>query len=430
MDIKEYINILKYDSDSELRRGAAISLIETGIYNSDIINAFIQGVLEKDYGLKDICYQALSNPPLEFAEHIAEHIAYFITSNEIELRNLAGDILLKIGKASEIPLLTYLQFDNDDVKQFAADILGAIGTEKSITAFINLLQENNPNIVASVIDGLGKLKAVDSIKYFLPLYEKNEDFKPIIIEALGKIGGDEAQDFIISKFFSEEDFFIQTACLEALAQISDRIFIVDKLMQEITSFPEEIQPIILKTIIAISFRNNIKPELPLEYRSIARKALFDEDPDTRAAGLIALGDSFFIEDINALLNEIRYDRVDSQKQILFNLLANSDTTVVDKFFISLFYQKKPIVSYIEFLSLLPLFVDYARQENIDRLIKTMVRLIIILGKGNSDSILEILLSINYSKTIEELITYSLNGSEEEKQEIREIAERLFLNELL
>ncbi|HPI19911.1 MAG TPA: HEAT repeat domain-containing protein [Candidatus Kapabacteria bacterium] len=430
MDIKEYINILKYDSDSELRRGAAISLIETGIYNSDIINAFIQGILDKDYGLKDICYRALSNPPLEFAEQIAEHIAYFITSNEIELRNLAGDILLKIGKASEIPLLTYLQFDNDDVKQFAADIIGAIGTEKSITAFINLLQENNPNIVASAIDGLGKLKAIESVKYFLPLYEKNEDFKPIIIEALGKIGGDEAQDFIISKFFSEEDFFIQTACLEALAQISDRIFIVDKLMQEITSFPEEIQPIILKTIFAISFRNNIKPELPLEYRSIARKALFDEDADTRAAGLIALGDSFFIEDITALLNEIRYDRVDSQKQILFNILANSDATVVDKFFISLFYQKKPIVSYIEFLSLLPLFVDYARQENIDRLIKTMVRLIVILGKGNSDSILEILLSINYSKTIEELITYSLNGSEEEKQEIREIAERLFLNELL
>jgi len=430
MDITKYIDLLKSNSDSELKREAAIGLIDTGIYNAEIIKAFIQGLSDNDNGLKDICYRALSNPPIELGEQVAEHIVHFISSKEIELRNLAGDILLKIGTSAEPALLKYLQHNDDYVKQFASDILGTIGTENSIKAFISLLEDVNPNIIASAIDGLGKLKAKESIEYFLPLYENNEDFKPVIIEALSKIDGEEAQDFIIDKFFSEEDFFIQTACLEALAQISDRISIVDRLMQDIISFPEEIQPVMLKTILAISFRNNFNPELPMEYRGIARKALFDEDSETRAAGLIALGDSFFIGDIPALLNEIRYDRVDSQKQILFNILANSDTNVVEKFFINLFNQKKPIVTYIEFLSLLPLFVDYARQENIDQLIKTIVRLIIILGKGNSDNILEILLSINYSKTIEELMTYNINASGEEKQEIHEIAERLFLNELL
>ncbi|NLO18758.1 MAG: HEAT repeat domain-containing protein [Ignavibacteria bacterium] len=430
MNLLENIDILKNSDDIDLRRKAARFIAEAGVYHSEIIDAFIQGIVSEDYGLKDISYRALSHPPLEFAETVAKHIACFLTSEEIELRNLAADILLKIAAPAEDSLLPYLKNQDADIRQFAVDILGEIGTEKSIPAFIKLLKDENSNIVSSVIDGLGKLKAQESIKHFLPLYDQNEDYKPAIIEALSKIAGEEAEEFIINKFFSDNDFFILAACLEALAKISDKTYIADKLMSEISSFPEEIQPIILKTIIAISYRNNIKPELPLEYRSIARVALFDDDPDTRAAGLIALGDSFFVEDIPALINEVRSERVDSQKQILYNLLANSDISVVDRFFISLFYQEQAVVSYIEFLSLLPLFIDYSRAENIEQLIKTLVRLVIILGKANSDNLLEILLSINYNRTIEELKICNLNGSEEEKLEIREIAERLFLNELL
>jgi HEAT repeat protein len=101
MDITKYIDLLKSNSDSELKREAAIGLIDTGIYNAEIIKAFIQGLSDNDNGLKDICYRALSNPPIELGEQVAEHIVHFISSKEIELRNLAGDILLKIGTSAE-----------------------------------------------------------------------------------------------------------------------------------------------------------------------------------------------------------------------------------------------------------------------------------------------------------------------------------------
>jgi len=342
MSAKEIEKILENSTNSNQLRLTIEDLIETKDYSQMMISSLVKILQHNDIGLQDIASRALIQTPPEFADECAKLTAQLIASSNIQIRNLAGDILIKLKSYSVPHLITFLDDVDFDVRKFACDIIGLIATTDVIKSIIPLLNDKDDNVVSSAVEAIGNIVSNNSEKkFFVDLelikgldktYHSKEDLKPMIIETFGKIGGNSAQEFLFDKMLKEEDPFLQIACIDALAFKTENIEIAYRLLSLLSHHNLELQLIILKTIYAIAFRLEKSIVLPDELRYIAHNALNDEDEDIRAAGLIALGDIFYSQDVSFLIKEFKNNNVETQQHILYILLSNSQFDVIQEFF--------------------------------------------------------------------------------------------------
>ncbi|QQS35464.1 MAG: HEAT repeat domain-containing protein [Ignavibacteriales bacterium] len=157
--------------------------------------------------------KALSNSKIPFM------LVKFIPSPDIALRNLAGDILLNCRSNPVTALTEFLPTGNDDDKKFAADLLGLIGDKNAAPSIIQLLKSSdNDNVILACLEAFGNMQCDAAVDDIITIYDKNEVFKPTAVEALGKIGSDDALRFIISRY-EDEDSLTQFSMIEALGLI-------------------------------------------------------------------------------------------------------------------------------------------------------------------------------------------------------------------
>jgi HEAT repeat protein len=108
-----------------------------------------------------------------------------VSSSNIALRNLVGEILLRIGSGTIDTMLQYLsKGDNDDIK-FIIDLLGLIGDTKANHAILDVFHKSdNDNVTLACIEALGSLGCNEALNHLFVVYEQNELFRPTVIEAL------------------------------------------------------------------------------------------------------------------------------------------------------------------------------------------------------------------------------------------------------
>ncbi len=175
-------------------------------------------VEDRDKGVRNSVDIMLSTNP---SNQIPGFLVKYISSVNISTRNLAGEILLKIGSKAIDAMLKYLDSGTDDDKKFIIDIMGLIGDSKAGEPILEIMKVNdNDNVVLACVEALGNLAFLDSLDFLFQVYEKNELFKPTIIEAFGKIGSKRALDFITLKY-NEEDDLIKFSIIESLGLIGD-----------------------------------------------------------------------------------------------------------------------------------------------------------------------------------------------------------------
>lgn len=159
----------------------------------------------------------LSHRPKDAASHLVK----FISSPDISIRNLAGEILSKLGELSVDALIEYNHDKSDDDQKFIIDLLGIIGNPASANHILEILSTtDNDNVILACIEALGNIKYEDAVDILLLFYERNELYRPSIVEALGKIGSQKALDFLLSKFNSEDEL-TKYSILESLGYIGD-----------------------------------------------------------------------------------------------------------------------------------------------------------------------------------------------------------------
>jgi HEAT repeat protein len=430
MDITQAIDKLKHDADAVLRREAANYIVTTGQYSDEAIEAFAHGLSDKDRGVRDICSQALAEADGAAARKAARLTTPFITRQDIELRNLAGEILAKLGSEAIDALLPYLKDKDPDVRKFACDVLGIIGNPVASDNVYPLLEDPDINVVSSAIETLGNMGDEQALDRLFAEYDKNEDLKPIIIEAVGKIGGDKAEDFLLQLLREEEDVFLQTTVIDALAFTGRDISICRKLLSELPYTTSELQVILLKTIYAIAFRLEEHIELPDDLRYIANRALMDEDPDIRAAGLVALGPEFREDDIPGLVNEVLLSEPDVQQHVLYVLMVHSSPEIVDKFIGTFCQNSHPDDTVIEFLSLMSGIWPDATEENKDRFLKSLIHMLFTYPKGNAAEVLDLLIKLEPAPVEREVSFFLQSGSPDQKSEALDAVDQLELKQFL
>jgi hypothetical protein len=213
----EIINMINLGTPEEI-----INLLETLDYNSvdDATLASICALIEhEDKGVQNSLTFFLQNNPNEKSVVI---LLKFISSHNILTRNLAGDIIVKIGHVSTPELIKFLsQSRNNDDLKFVIDLAGLIEDSRAGDKVIEILSHSeNENVVIACLEALGNLKSEDAIDYLIMAYDKNDLYKGNVIEALGKIGTKQALDFLNRKYLSEDDF-VKFPIIEGLGHIGD-----------------------------------------------------------------------------------------------------------------------------------------------------------------------------------------------------------------
>lgn len=204
-------------SDQEIRR----KVIEEFSFKEipdELIETFVNCLVDEDSGVRDAASIALINSQ---NPDIPNSIVKLIKSNDLSIRNLVGEILIKKGRESMPALFNFLPEGNDDDKKFIIDIIGLIGDssdEKKIISFLH--NTSSQNLILSCIETLGNIKSKASVKELINFYFKDNLYKPTIIESLGKIGSAEALDFIMNNYLKEDEL-TKYSMIEALGEIGD-----------------------------------------------------------------------------------------------------------------------------------------------------------------------------------------------------------------
>lgn len=339
---KMEIEKLKIDlksSDPLKRRIAAEEFISNNYFDSDILNAFVDGLTGNDKGFKDVAFYGLTQTFGDVSKEAAGKVVKLIKSDNIETRNLAGDLLVNLGDIAEYFLLDYIDDLDADIRKFAIDILGLISINKHILkTLLNKINDEDSNVYLSVIEAVGNIienvpdiADDEIINTLINKYNKSEDSKVFVIESFGKFKSQKTTEFIFEKMKEEDDKFIQLACIDSLSTNASDKYIVDDLIQLIYTVDDTLKTLILKTILAVSQRLEVPVSIPDDLRETAHKALKDNDNEIRAAGLLALGNIYKLEDVEYLINEIKYFNPETALHILYNLINNSPYEVTYDF---------------------------------------------------------------------------------------------------
>ena len=260
-------------------------------YDPNIAAHLCSYLQKKDKGLRS----ALSH---FFIQHkcylVADKLTEFISSDDISLRNIAGEILISYGGFAVDSLIKFLKKTKDAIDlKFAADILAEIHDKKVEQAVLELIkQTDNENVLISYIEALGNNRSVQSVDLLILLYNQNEILKPYIINALGKIGTLKAFNFILQQY-NDEDDLVKYMIIESLGDIGNEesfFFLLSELQNVTTPFIPPIVEAVYKLHVRygfdIPFDEKVKRALLImlnhkeaDYRKVGAK-LLDEFDDS------------------------------------------------------------------------------------------------------------------------------------------------------
>ena len=278
-------------------------------FDEDLISPLANLISDEDKGVRNaLTMLILANRHPKFPHFIVPFVGF----HDISVRNLAGEILINLGSLSVEALTEYNHENNDDNMKFVVDVLGMIGDPSAAIYTMNILSTaDNDNVILACIEALGNLKYDGAVDILMLFYDRNELYKPTIVEALGKIGSKSCLNFLIDKFDSEDEV-TKYSILESLGNIGDMetYFYLLELVNNVNG------PLVLPLITSISmlkekygldipFDNRMKglliytlAEGTHDHKKIAFNLIEDfNDKDILSSSLKLLGEDFELDEL-------------------------------------------------------------------------------------------------------------------------------------
>jgi HEAT repeat protein len=303
------------------RRRAAEDLSDQ--HGLAVIAALAAALNDENKGVRDAASHALLAMG---GANVARAVVEYIADDNIVTRNLAGELLHQLGKDSVPALLPYIQDTNHDVRKFAVDLLGLIGSEGVAHYIIALLDDRDENVIAASVEALGNLRNPEVVPQLLQAYKKHAFAQAPVAEALGKIGGTQASDFLLLTFnknVSEEspDPVVLFTLIESLGAVGDEHALV-VLQNRVQHVQGRLRNVVLHAIVRIAERVHGKVDLPLSLTRDLLGALQDVDPKIKASAAKGLASSVDNEVTHALLRSFAVE--EELDELLYFLLEQRD----------------------------------------------------------------------------------------------------------
>ncbi len=258
-----------------------------------MLNAEDRGVREAASRLLILC----SN------DKAASLAAIHIMSHNIAVRNLAGDVLVRMGATASRVLLPYVESKDKDVRKFAIDLLAQLPSSPEIVTKIKAhLTDGDQNVVCASIDALGSLHSEQSILNIVQLYDKLEFARPNIVNAAAKFPEKVTTQFFLSAL-SDQDPVVQLAGAEALAIRKDKE-VVEALIKKLDSLSDLAKPVVLHSIVSFLDPATYEGQIPKSLKPHLIEMLNDSDPVYVRAAVRGLRNFVDDEVMKTLINSL------------------------------------------------------------------------------------------------------------------------------
>jgi HEAT repeat protein len=204
--------------DSSLRREAATLLAEIG---GDEASERL-GELLKDHnnGVRDAAQNSIV---MLGGRTFVEKMIPLLIFEDPAIRNMAIDILRKIGIDGIDILHASAKDSNDNVRLFVLDILGTIGSHESLDTLIEGLYDTNPNVRNASVISLGELGEPQAFEHLGKLINDEEWIRFSVIESLARIPHEGAVGFLLEELGRRSnDEITVCAILETLGKIGSK----------------------------------------------------------------------------------------------------------------------------------------------------------------------------------------------------------------
>jgi HEAT repeat protein len=431
MNCEDALVLLKNNLVPSERKMAAEFLLNSCEPSEYIIEALTKSLIDNDKGVQDVISTGLAKLTKEPWNDITSAflIPYFYI-NDLKIKNLAAEIILKIRPKDLNPLIQLFYGINPDNVEFAIHLFGKIAGNEYLDILTDKLSHTNVNVRISVVDAIGNIVENNPVKEDLAdeivaklnnIYEYDVALRPHIINTIGQIGSKKSEEFLFNIIHNEKDFFLKLAAIDSLASCGNDLSICYTILNMIESVNDELKIIFLKTIYAIANRLNYHLELPDHLRYIAHLALLDNNPDVYGAGLIALGNIFRKEDARFVLSVVFRNDHNIQQYILRVLIINSPQETIEEF-IKQFFLKFDLTDSenLDFLSYITVIAPEAPIANSQTLIKSIIKNTIIQKPVYWASVIQYCFEISFDYAESQLRKF---------YEVSDIDEREFLNNI-
>ncbi|MBN2299327.1 MAG: HEAT repeat domain-containing protein [Deltaproteobacteria bacterium] len=186
-----------------------------------------------------------------------EKMVPLLTDNDPSIRNMAIDILRKIGEDGLDILHNIAQDPNDNIRLFILDILGSIRNIDSLDTLIEGLYDSNPNVRNASVISLGELGHPRAFNHLKQLINDEEWIRFSVIESLAQISHEETVDFLLNELSRwSNDEITMCAILEALGRIGSEKT-VQPLIRMLADSNEYVEISIVQTLLKILSADNL-----------------------------------------------------------------------------------------------------------------------------------------------------------------------------
>ncbi|MBU1101700.1 MAG: HEAT repeat domain-containing protein [Bacteroidetes bacterium] len=284
INFEEILAQLNSEDSAERLRG-----VEQVMYDElpdDVLVKMCSLLTDEDKGVRNVVSMALI---VNGNSKIPENIIQFVSSKDISIRNLSGEVLLKIGDASIDALESYIAKGDDDDKKFVVDVMGLIRNQKPGNSILELLKvTDDDNVALACVEALGNIKYEKCLEYLPKVYEQNELFKTTVIEAMGKIGSKAALDFM-QLIYSKEDDLTKFSLIESFGLVGDEsIFFF--LLSELNEVEGALMYPLLESIYLLKEKYGFDIPFDEKMKNIILTTLNDADPQYKKVAALLVSE--------------------------------------------------------------------------------------------------------------------------------------------
>jgi len=220
------VRVVKLALEVDLRLGARLAGAVKPEFQEHIINLINE--LQISQELKSTLLRIV-NPFENFFIGEGESIILKFTPASTAICTLTAYMSRKIGfQATEILVLSALEDQDSDVRKFAAEALGKIGSQTAIEPLLLALSTDPDSDVrksaAEALGEIGSQTAVESLLLVLST-DRDSDVRKSAAEALGKIGSQIAIEPLLLALSTDRDSDVRESAIHALGKIGSEAVI-------------------------------------------------------------------------------------------------------------------------------------------------------------------------------------------------------------
>ena len=244
------------NSDVAVKREAAEDLVFSD--DSTAIDLLHQLLLDENKGVREVAGDALlRRGDQSGAEQLVENFA----NPRIEVRNQAMWLLVGMGEPALEYVIPALESEDHDVRKFAADVLGEVGSEIAVGPLIKAVGDADANVAFSAAEALGKIGSDIALDELEEAFKKYPNIRPTIAEALGKLKNPDPIR-VIKNALNDEDPLVVFAVTETFGEIGgrDEMIPLEQLIEESNGY---IKSIAITSLVKLANKTNSELNIDL-----------------------------------------------------------------------------------------------------------------------------------------------------------------------